>query len=61
LSEIGGKICEKAFRRCIENSNPYILKINQWRQCRTYPCPCQLYTDQYVMRQANKIIKYGRI
>jgi hypothetical protein len=55
MSKIGGDICAKGFKRC-RQSGPRWEKL-----CRTDPCPCQIYHWSYIMIQANRIIKYGRI
>jgi len=59
VSKAGGKICAKAFKRCKHNPDARLLKLID--ACGTTPCPCQTYKWCYVMMQANKIIKYGRI
>jgi len=69
MSKIGSEICISAFKRCNYNPNKYPLVIFEqyidWSiskpACFTSPCPCQIYGFQYVMRQANRIIKYGKI
>ena len=67
ISEFGGKICAKAFVKCVSNPNKKmreyyeLYEIYKGSMCKTDPCPCNIYTLSYVMIQANRIIKYGRI
>ena len=42
-SVTGGLICNATFKKC---------------SCLATPCPCEVYTFDYVMRRANRIIKY---
>ena len=61
MSSIGGEICTKAFKRCRHNPDKYPPIVNKNSFCFTTPCPCQIYTFEYVMNKARSIIKYGRI
>lgn len=59
LTEYGGDICLKAFHKCKYRPNQF--KVNPGRGCNTYPCPCEIYTMDFVMKQAMRIMKYRRI
>jgi len=67
VSKLGGEICEKAFKRCLHNPTKFgsdISKIKNLKGsgiCLTEPCPCYIYGWSYIMMQANRIAKYGRI
>jgi len=63
LSKLGGEICKKAFKRCLYNPDKFMTIFNSSFDlyCHTEPCPCKVYTFQFLMRQANMIIKYRKI
>jgi len=63
LSKLGGEICKKAFKRCLHNPDKFreIFNSSFNSYCHTEPCPCKVYTFQFLMRQANMIIKYRKI